>query len=399
MPLPAVDRQIWRLAFVRFVVTAGFAAVMPFLAMHLAVERMVPLPHIGLLWALSSGVSAAMQGLAGLLADRLGRRRVLLAGMLLRSANLAVLGWAISTRQTFPVIAALAVGNGALRAFYDPIAWALVAEFSRQEERLAAFSVHRIGQSLGWVAGPLLATLAARASYGAMFYVCAPLTLLAPLVAAWLPMGAAPDQAAPAAPRAPASTAPPPRRRQLSAAGDRRFLRFLAGTFVYFLLQTQMYHLLAVYAAAQLQLSRAQVGTLFTVNALLVVALQLPIVRVIARLGSGRALALGSLAYAAGFVVVGAAYGHAALLVAVALLTLCETITSPAQQARLTRLAPPERRASYGGAFGVAQGAAQALGPALGVLLSETAGPRAAWLALAALAPLCAWLYRDQAAR
>ena len=34
---PALDRRIWILAAARVIVTAGFAAVMPFLAMHLAV--------------------------------------------------------------------------------------------------------------------------------------------------------------------------------------------------------------------------------------------------------------------------------------------------------------------------------------------------------------------------
>ena len=40
LEFPALDRRIWILACARVIVTAGFAAVMPFLAMHLAVERM-----------------------------------------------------------------------------------------------------------------------------------------------------------------------------------------------------------------------------------------------------------------------------------------------------------------------------------------------------------------------
>ena len=90
-----LDRRIWLLAVARFVVTAGFAAVMPFLAIHLAVERHFPILRIGLLWTVVGLVSASMQWVAGQVTDRLGRRRVLLAAMVLRSVNLAALGWAI----------------------------------------------------------------------------------------------------------------------------------------------------------------------------------------------------------------------------------------------------------------------------------------------------------------
>jgi hypothetical protein len=38
----ALDRRVWVLAVARLVVTAGYSMVMPFLAMHLAVERHVP---------------------------------------------------------------------------------------------------------------------------------------------------------------------------------------------------------------------------------------------------------------------------------------------------------------------------------------------------------------------
>ena len=52
---PDLDHRVWILALGRFVITAGFAMVMPFLAMHLAVERDIPLMQIGALWTVSGG--------------------------------------------------------------------------------------------------------------------------------------------------------------------------------------------------------------------------------------------------------------------------------------------------------------------------------------------------------
>lgn len=386
LQIPDLDVRIWLLAAVRFVVTAGFAVVMPFLAMHLAVDRGVSVLRIGGLWAMSSAGCAAMQWLAGHLADRLGRRPVLVMGMFVRSVNLAALGYAIGQNASFPVIGLLAVSNGALRGFYDPVAWAVVASLCAREERVAAFSLHRVGSSLGWVAGPLVATLAASANFSTLFYIAAPFTLLAPALALFIPE---------TRPERPRQT--PKVFDMLAFAGDAVFLRFLVASLAYFMLQTQMYHMLSVFAAKYLHLGRAQVGTLFTLNAILVVLLQLPAVRLISRWGQRKALVIGSLGYLISFAACGLAWNHLSLLACVALITLCEILTAPAQQARVTALAPPDQVSRYTGAFGLFQGAAQTVGPVLGVFLLETVSPRGAWFALATLGLAAALLYRTQA--
>lgn len=387
LQIPDLDARIWLLAAVRFIVTAGFAVVMPFLAMHLAVDRGVSVLRIGGLWALSSAGCAAMQWLAGHLADKLGRRPVLVWGMVVRSVNLAVLGYAIGQQASFAVIGVLAVLNGALRGFYDPVAWAVVASLSSREERVAAFSFHRVGSSLGWVAGPLVATLAADAEFSTLFYVCAPFTLLAPAIAFLIPE---------TRPEAPRQT--PKLFEVLSSGGDPVFLRFLMASLAYFMLQTQMYHMMSVFAAKYVGLGRAQVGTLFTLNAIFVVLLQMPTVRLIRRWGTAKALVIGSVGYMVAFAACGLAWNYLSLLACVGLITLCEILTAPAQQARVTALAPPDKVARYTGVFGLFQGAAQTLGPVLGVFLLETISPRGAWFVLASLGLVAALLYRTAAA-
>ena len=381
--IPALDARIWLLAAVRFVVTAGFAVVMPFLAMHLVVDRGISVLRIGGLWAMSSAGCAAMQWIAGHLADRIGRRPVLVAGMIVRSANLALLGYAIGQSASFGVIGFLAILNGALRGFYDPVAWAVVASLASREERVAAFSLHRVGSSLGWVAGPLVATLAASAEFSTLFYVCAPFTLLAPLLAMFIP------ETRPEQPRKTPSLFD-----ILAFGGDPIFVRFLFASFAYFMLQTQMYHMMSVYAAKYVGLGRAQVGTLFTLNAILVVVLQLPAVQWIRKLGTAKTLVFGSLGYMVAFAACGLAFNHVSLLACVGLITLCEIMTAPAQQAQVTALAPPDKVARYTGIFGLFQGAAQTIGPVLGVFLLETVSPRGAWFVLATLGVAAALLYR-----
>jgi MFS family permease len=384
---PELDRRIWLLAATRFAVTAGFAAVMPFLALHLAVERHFAILRIGLLWTVVGLVSASMQWVAGQITDRLGRRRVLLCAMVIRSLNLALLGWAIGARASFATIGALCILNGAMRAFYDPAASALVAALTSRDKRVAAFSLHRVGSSLGWAAGPLAITFAPEAAYSAIFYIAAPITLIAAGAVAMLPDSG--------------RSMTPSRLRWSQLAEfrrDRKFVRFLMATLPFFVLQTQMYHMLPIFAAKYLGLDRTQVGSLFVVNGILVVLVQMPAVTLIRRIGTAGALVLGSLGYVVAYTGVGLASGYLSLLVCVVLATLCEIAAVPAHQARVTALAPIDNVAGYVGLGGLVQGLAQTSGPIVGSCLIELTSPSVGWILLALLGVVAAAGFRRRPA-
>lgn len=384
---PRLDRRIWQLTVARFVVTAGFAAVMPFLAIHLAVERHVSILRIGLLWTVVGFVSASMQWVAGQVTDRVGRRRVLLGAMVLRSLNLAALGWAIGAHASIPVIGALCIVNGAMRAFYDPAASAVVASLSARDDRVTAFSLHRVGSSLGWAAGPLAVTFAPEAAYGAIFFVAAPITLLAAGAVALI--------------RDIGPITPLPKKTRLRDIGvyfrDRRLARFLAATLPFFVLQTQMYHILPIYAAKHLGLDRTQVGSLFVANGILVVLLQLPAVQIIQRIGTAGALVTGSFGYVLAYCGVGLSTGYLSLLACVLLATLCEIVAVPAHQARLTGLAPHDQVAGYAGLGGLVQGLGQTSGPIIGSALIDLLPPAMGWGFLAVLGIVAAYGFRRRA--
>jgi MFS family permease len=171
-------------------------------------------------------------------------------------------------------------------------------------------------------------------------------------------------------------------------------VRFLLATFVFYLLQTQMYHIMAIYAAKHLGLDRAHVGTLFTLNGILVVLIQLPAVRFIRFIGTRGALVIGSLGYFVAYSGCALATGYLSLLACVALVTLSEIVALPAQQTAITNMAPPDKVAGYAGLFGLVQGAAQTAGPVLGTFLLELLSPRGAWLLLAVLGLAAAGGYR-----
>lgn len=366
------------------IVTAGFSMVMPFLAMHLAVDRGVSAVTVGLIWAAAGALSAVGQWAAGELADRVGRRKVMLTSMVIRALNLLGLGLAVGSPDTsILTIGALCVGNGVLRAFFDPVAAALVADLVPVERRVAAFSLQRVGINVGWAAGPAIHAAAAGLPYSTLFLASVPVTLIATLLVVRL-------QDVPGA----TSSRKASLRELLSFLDDRALVRFLLATLAFYLLQVQLYQTTSIYAARTLHLTRSEVGLLYTLNGLLVVLLQMPAVRHIQRLGTRRALILGCGAYALAYAALALAQGQVSLLVCIGAVTLAEIVTAPAQQTAVTSLAPAGRTGAYTGLFGLTQVVSQSTGPIIGALALEQLPGRTAWPALALFGLVAALGYR-----
>lgn len=391
----ALDRRIWSLTAARVVVTFGFSMVMPFLVFYLSQQRKVAGAAVGFIWLVAGAAGVAAQWIGGALADRWGRRPVILSAMLLRAANLALLGFAIQRELPIYAIGVLVVGNAVLRAFFDPVASAMVADLSTGEQRVAAFSLQRIGINIGWAGGLAVSSFAqgSGGAYAHLFYWSAPCTLISALAIARIP-----ETRAALAPAAAAGPASPPARtrfRDLFAIpADPPFLRFLAATFVFFMLQVQLYQGLAMYAARALHLAQAQVGRLYLENGLMVVALQVPAFYFIRRVGTRRALVTGSLLYALAYASCALAGGFGSLLGCVAVVTLAEMVTSPAQQTTATSMAPPDRIGAYSGLYGLAQVAGQSLGPLVGGALFDRLQDWRIWLVLPLFGVLAALGYR-----
>ena len=395
MPVPAqfladfrvLDRRIFILALARLIVTLGFAAVLPYLGVTLHQERGVPAHTVGLIWTVAGLIGATMQWVAGEVTDRVGRRRVLLGAMVLRTLNLAALGYEILHQGPVMVIAALIVLNAVLRAFFDPVASAMVADLTTGESRIAAFSLQRIGVNIGWVAGTssLALTAVFHIPFGQLFYASAVVTLVATVAAATISETGTHHRREPR----------PMRLSDLTHyRHDHRFMVFLLGTFFFFLLQAQLYATLSLYAANHLHLGLVSISHLYSLNGLMVVLLQIPAFHFIRRTGTQRVLVIGACAYALSYALCGAATREGHLLICVGAITIAEIITAPAQQAAATGMAPAQRMGAYAGMFGLAQSLGQSLGPLVGTTLLDALPDRLTWPLLALFGITAALLYR-----
>ncbi len=358
--------------------------VMPFLAIHLTVERGIPAVVSGGIWTVAGLCGAAMQWVAGALTDRVGRRPVMIASMIVRAANMVALGYFTSINAPVLAIGGLIVINSLTRAFFDPVASALVADLCGPEERVSAYSLQRVGINIGWAAGPFIASIAHGVPYSTLFYVGAPMTLVAML-------GILHMSSPPVAACAPNSLT---WSEMTAFRSDARFVRFMLATLAFFILQAQLYQALSIFAARDLHLNRAQVGTLYTLNGVLVVCLQLLAAGFIRRVGTRHALVIGSIGYAVAYSAVGQTSGHVGLLLCVAAITLAEIVTAPAQQTSVAALAPEGKMGAYQGLYGVCWVAGQSVGPIVGTALLDAVPARIAWFLLGLFGAAAALGYR-----
>lgn len=358
-----IDRRIYLLAATRAVNTMGFSIVMPFMAMYLVEQRGAKGATYGLVYMIAGIAASVGQGIAGELADRYGRRRIMVTALLLRAVNMVALGLAVTYGASIHVLGALIVSNGVLRSLFEPAASAAVSDLAPPERRVAAFGLQRIGVNVGWAMGPALGGAFAHHSYGALFFFAAPMTLIAAIAATKivdLPRAQAPAHADDAAIRL------TPRAILAAFREHPRFFHYLVLVFAGSIMTTQLFSTLSVYAKVELGMPEGKIGLIYTVNGILVVLLQLPAVALIEHRGPRFALLMGPLLYTIAYFALGFAQGFGEIVAAVALLTIGEVVFSPALSDMAAYLGDPRRLGRAFGLFGLMQQLGVSMGPLVG---------------------------------
>ncbi len=156
--LGGLPRSFWYL-WTGTVVNRTGAFITPFLALYLTGERDVSVPQAGVVLSVLGLGSAIGQPVGGVLADRIGRRRTMVLGLLSSAATLLVLGAATG----FLVVVAAAFAYGLCLDLFRPAVQAAVADLVPDADRPRAFALQFWAVNLGFsVATPLGGYLASR---------------------------------------------------------------------------------------------------------------------------------------------------------------------------------------------------------------------------------------------
>ena len=361
----------------------GFGIMLPVLPLYAEEFGASPAVAAAVL-AVFSAAQMVAAPLWGRLSDRVGRKPVLVAALVGSSLGSLVTGLA----GALWVLFLGRVLDGASGSSYA-VGQAAVADLAKPEDRPRLLGLLAAAFGVGFVAGPLIGSIAALGSRELPFFVAAALAAANALVAlVRLPAGR------------PAPTgAPGPRTGGLASWGSAGpAVRRLAG-----LAMVAMVGFAGFEATFALLVERRfpEVGDptiygLFASIGLMMVFVQARIVGPAnARLGTRPTLRTSLALVAAGMVVLAAGGGWPGLAVALVLLVAGQGVFGPTLSNATVETVPSEGR---GAALGLQQGAGASgriLGPLLAGLLFDRVGVEAPYLVAAALAVTAIALVRD----
>jgi MFS family permease len=353
--------------------------VLPFLVVYLTRELGFSAAQAGLAFGVYGAAAIGAGPLSGWLSDRVGALPVMRASLML--SGIIVLLYPLA-RTVWAVYFATFVW-AACSELFRPASLAAITHVVTAEQRKPAYALNRLAINLGMSIGPALGGFLATVSFRSMFVVDGGTTILAALVlmlTKWsLPTG---GHHAVHEHRDGATT----------ILGDRKLLVFLLAEFFVAIVFYQHESTLSLFMVDYLRFSPAFYGMLFTINTLLIVALEVPLNQATAHWPAAWSLLAGCVLFALGFGGLAIVASAAGILATVVLWTFGEMMLFPAMAAYLGDIAPPARRGAYMGAYSMSLSLALTFGPWWGTQLLASFGPTALWLIMFGFGALAAGL-------
>ncbi len=361
--LSQFDRRVWALFVGRIISATGFSIVIPFLSIYFNQDLGIPATTIGAVFLVSTGFGALGQIIGGEVADRVGRRKIMILAMSSRAMIFVGISVVIYYSNDFLFIAALVVCSSFVGSLFEPASNAMVADVVAPSKRLEAYGLLRIGQNIGWTLGPLLGGLLAIWGYSTLYLLTAICSAtVAVIIFLFVKESVKRDLG----------------RKRLSVKGlwelrerAKPFLAFSFFSIFLWLVMAQMSSVYSLYSTNEVGMSLTEIGYLYAINGIIVVALQLPLARFIVRFRMTTVTAVGALVYAAGYFSVAFASDFWMLAGSMVVITMGEVITSPSSMNLVANLSPENERGRYMGIFGLFTSTGWSLGPFVGGILYD----------------------------
>ncbi|GAA3562519.1 MFS transporter [Kribbella ginsengisoli] len=372
---------VWVLVIARGVNRLG-AFTLPFLAVVLTVELGASVAQAGLVLTVFGLATLPSRVFGGHLADRLGRRWTIVAGLVGCAVGQVWIAASGSLWSAVPAVVVL----GLAFEIYEPPSQAIIADVTEPVDRPAAYGLLGAVMAVAAVVAGLLAAWLGQWDLRWLFVADAASCLAcAVLVAVALPGGV---QVAPAA---------------AAVWRDRRLLWVMGSGTVFAVLAMVLVFGLPL-TLLDRGVSASGVGIILAVSAIAQVAVQ-PVLRGsrLQALDNFQALTLGYVLLGAGLIANGFSHSLPAFVAAAVVWSLGDLILIGRALSVVAELAPEHARGRYLATYGLSWGVATAVAPLIGTQLLSVVGPTGLWIGcgvaaciLATLQPKLRRLVRSQ---
>jgi MFS family permease len=309
-------RQYWILLAGILISRIGMGMIWPFLTVYLRQKLDLPLSTITSLLTIDTIMSILSSFIAGAIADRFGRKWVMVISM----GSMGIIYTLMSQAGTLPAFALLMAFRGLVIPLYRVGADAMVVDLIPREKRPDAYALLRMMENLGVAIGPAIGGFLAAVSYtGAFLGASASLIFFSMLIAVatreTLPTGDVDRSSRPMG--------------YSKVLKDRFFLVFVAGFTTIGMASSVVFALISVYIKENFGLPETQAGFLITINAMMVVLFQVAITRYTRRKPPLAVMAVGAFFYSIGVggMALGSAFPFFALCMAI--MTIGELLVAP----------------------------------------------------------------------
>jgi MFS family permease len=377
--------QFWILILGTFIDHLGGALIYPFFTLYITRKFSVGMTEVGLVFGLFSISSVVGSTFGGALTDRLGRKAMLIFGLVTSASATLMMGLANSLG--FFLVSAVLVGL--LAHSGGPAQQAMVADLLPPEKRTQGFGILRVVANLAVAIGPAIGGFLAAQSYLLLFGCDVATSLVAAAVVLFTIRETRPEPGEGEFEQSMLHTFKGYGR----VLRDVIFVAFILASVLRAFVGMQLTTTLPVFLRDLHGVSEQGFGYVLSLNAAMVVLLQFPIARWINRYRPLLMMATGMVLYALGFGLYGFVGGYALFLIAVATLTMGEMMTAPVSQSLVSRLAPDDMRGRYMAVYGFSWVIPSLVGPTLAGLVMDNADPRWVWHGIFVIGLLAAGMF------
>lgn len=339
-----------------------------FIPLYLATVRHIPYVFVGILFFITAVVSLPFSIYGGNLIDRIGRRKAaigvppIITGLLLIMTFSAFLNLSdVILFAAFVLVEPFSNVQGIL----DNV---ILTDTTREEERVTAFSMIRIGANIGFAIGPAIGGILSNIAYGLVFLFPAVASLAE--MALYFKYVQETDY-----------IRPEKSEKMKIPISDRPFILLTILIASVWFVAGQWGTTLTLFWNQVDGVSNTFIGLLYAVNGVVVVFLQIPTNWALAKMKDHHRIALGGIVYSFSFFALAFFSGPLFLILDVVAITMAENILSPIAFSMVGKMAPPDKRGQYYGAFQLILGLIMPIAPVLGtaLLTKYTGDPLMMW--------------------
>lgn len=359
------------LVFATFIDRLGTFLLFPFFALYITARFSVGMTQVGLLFTILSAGSIFGSMIGGALADKFGRRILILFGLVVSGIGSIFMG-IIDDLTAFYILAAIL---GILGDFGGPARQAMVVDLLGKDKQAEGFGILRVAVNLSAVIGPILGGIIVAQSYLFLFIADAVSSIITAIIVFIVIPETKPEKKD----DKPEETVMKTLVGYKEVLKDVQYVLFLAVSAITVLVYMQLNSTLSVFLRDVHDFPPWKFGFLLSTNALMVVVLQFWITRKFSKYAPMKAMAVGTLLYMVGFGMYGFISEEYLFFTAMIILTIGEMIEMPIAQSVAASFAPEDKRGRYMAAFGFHWAIPNLFGVLLAGVVIDTLGSNWVW--------------------